>query len=106
MKLALIAIVALFAGAVLGVLITGERSTRIGATMGLVIGAQAGVCLAVEAAAASGDLAPHAADRALASAVRQLRSHVRLESASSQWPMERGDCAAAVARLNDLESRT
>ena len=87
MKLALIATLALFAGAVLGVLLTGERSTRLGATIGLVIGTQA-------------------ADRALATAVRQLRGHARLESASVQWLQERGECAEAVARLTEPESRT
>lgn len=106
MKLALIATLALFAGAVLGVLLTGERSTRLGATIGLVIGTQAGACLAIEAATASGDLSPQAADRALATAVRQLRGHARLESASVQWLQERGECAEAVARLTEPESRT
>ena len=105
-KLALVATLALFAGAVLGVMLTGERSTRLGATLGLVIGAQAGACLAVESAAAAGDLTPAAADRALAGAVRQLRRYARLESATGDWLGDRGDCARAVARLASLEGGT
>ena len=66
---------AAFAGAVLGTVATGGRSTELGMTMGLVIGAQGGVCAAVESARRTGALDDATAVRVLAEAVRRVRFH-------------------------------
>ncbi len=101
MKTAIIAVGALFVGAVLGTVTTGARSTELGMTMGLVIGAQAGVCAAVETARRAGALDGPSASRVLAGAVRRLREIARLETATGQWPAGPEDCQAATARLAD-----
>ena len=104
MKTLIVGTVALFAGAILGTVATGGRSTELGMTMGLVIGAQAGVCMAVEAARRAGALEGPAAVRVLAEAVRRLRSVARLETATGDWPESLEDCPAASARLADAGS--
>ncbi len=101
MKTAIIAVGALFAGAVLGTVTTGARSTELGMTMGLVIGAQAGACVAVETVRQAGALDGPTASRVLAGAVSRLREVARLETATSQWPAGLEDCPAAIARLAD-----
>ena len=99
MKTVMIATVALFAGAVFGTLATGGRSTELGMTVGLVIGAQAGVCVAIESARRAGAFDGATAARVLAGAVRRLRSVARLEAATGDWPASPDDCAATTARL-------
>jgi hypothetical protein len=102
MKTLIIALAGLFAGAVLGTVATGGRSTELGMTMGLVIGAQGGVCAAVESARRTGALDDATAVRVLAEAVRRLRAVARLETATGDWPESLEDCPVASARLADL----
>jgi hypothetical protein len=92
---------ALFAGVVFGTVATGGRSTELGMTMGLVVGAQAGACVAIESAQRAGVLDKSAARRVLAEAVRRLRAFARLETAASDWPEDPEDCPATSERLAD-----
>jgi hypothetical protein len=102
MKTAIIALVALLIGAIIGGIASLGFGVGVGAASGLIMGSQAGACLAVEAAKAQGLIPVGAADRVIAATVEQIknRAHNVPDDAKIKWISGEADCANMISEMD------
>ena len=100
MKTAIIAIVFLLIGGAVGRFLALGFGAGLGAGAGIVVGSQAGACLAVESAKDQGLLSAEQIDQVLAGAIGKIKSKSEpLPDAKFQWVGTEADCAAMIAEL-------
>jgi hypothetical protein len=100
MKTALIAIVFLLIGGAVGGFLALGFGAGMGAGAGIVVGSQAGACLAMESAKDQGLLSAEQIDQVLAGAIGKIKSKAELPpDAEPQWVGTAADCAAMIAEL-------
>jgi len=100
MKTAIIAIVFLLIGGAVGGFLALGYGAGMGAGAGIVVGSQAGACLAMESAKDQGLLSPEQIDQALAGAIGKIKGKAQLPpDAKFQWVGNEADCAAMIAEL-------
>ena len=98
MKTAIIAIVFLLIGGAVGGFLALGYGAGMGA--GIVVGSQAGACLAMESAKDQGLLSAEQIDQALAGAIGKIKGKAQLPpDAKFQWVGNEADCAAMIAEL-------
>jgi hypothetical protein len=102
MKTAVIALAFLLLGAVLGGFAALGFGVSMGTASGLVMGSQAGVCLAIETAKKQGLLSPEAGDRVVVDTVGQIRSRARNlpHDSNIKWAHGEADCAKMTAEMD------
>ena len=106
MKTALIAIVFLLIGGAVGGFLALGFGAGMGAGAGIVVGSQAGACLAVESAKDQGLLSAEQIDQVLAGAIGKIKSKSALPAdAEPQWVGTAADCAAMIAELATAQSQ-
>ena len=106
MKTALIAIVFLLIGGAVGGFLALGFGAGLGAGAGIVVGSQAGACLAVESAKDQGLLSAEQIDQVLAGAIGKIKSKAELPpDAEPQWVGTAADCAAMIAELEAAQSQ-
>ena len=106
MKTALIAIVFLLIGGAVGGFLALGFGAGMGAGAGIVVGSQAGACLAVESAKDQGLLSAEQIDQVLAGAIGKIKSKSELPpDAEPQWVGTAADCAAMIAELATAQSQ-
>ena len=100
MKTAIIAIVFLLIGGAVGGFLALGYGAGMGAGAGIVVGSQAGVCLAVESAKDQGLLSAEQIDQVLAGAVGKIKEKAEPPpDAELRWVGTEADCAAMIAEL-------
>ena len=100
MKTAIIAIVFLLIGGAVGGYLALGYGAGMGAGAGIVVGSQAGACLAMESAKDQGLLSAEQIDQALAGAIDKIKGKAQLPpDAKFQWVGNEADCAAMIAEL-------
>jgi len=100
MKTAIIAIVFLLIGGAIGGYMALGYGAGMGAGAGIVVGSQAGACLAMESAKDQGLLSAEQIDQALAGAIGKIKGKAQLPpDAKFQWVGNEADCAAMIAEL-------
>ncbi len=97
MRTFIIALIALIVGGLLG----GFAALGFGAGAGILVGAQAGACLALETAKDSGFLTAGDIDTILRETVARIRAEAPDDVDQETTPLVRSeaDCAAVVAKL-------
>jgi hypothetical protein len=106
MKTALIAIVFLLIGGAVGGFLALGFGAGLGAGAGIVVGSQAGACLAVESAKDQGLLSAEQIDQVLAGAIGKIKGKAELPpDAEPQWVGTAADCAAMIAELATAQSQ-
>ena len=70
-----------------------------GAGAGIVVGSQAGACLAVESAKDQGLLSAEQIDQCLAGAIGKIKRRRTPAGRRAQWVGTAADCAAMIAEL-------
>ena len=106
MKTALIAIVFLLIGGAVGGFLALGFGAGMGAGAGIVVGSQAGACLAVESAKDQGLLSAEQIDQVLAGAIGKIKSKSELPpDAEPKWVGTAADCAAMIAELATAQSQ-
>lgn len=106
MKSFIIAIVFLVIGAVVGGFVALSIGTGMGAGAGIIVGSQAGACLAVEAAKDQGLLTAEQVDEVLSGAMKKITGGAELPPQAKVVGSE-ADCAKMVAELKDaMRSQT
>jgi hypothetical protein len=106
MKTALIAIVFLLIGGAVGGFLALGFGAGMGAGAGIVVGSQAGACLALESAKDQGLLSAEQIDQVLAGAIGKIKSKSELPpDAEPQWVGTAADCAAMIAELATAQSQ-
>jgi hypothetical protein len=106
MKTALIAIVFLLIGGAVGGFLALGFGAGMGAGAGIVVGSQAGACLALESAKDQGLLSAEQIDQVLAGAIDKIKSKSELPpDAEPQWVGTAADCAAMIAELATAQSQ-
>ncbi len=100
----LIAGICLLIGGMIGGVLALGYGSGLGAATGLVVGSQAGVCMAVTSARDAGMLSPDQADALIADAVRKIREGTSLaEEEDMKWMSSESDCAGMMERINEGE---
>jgi len=100
MKTAIIAIVFLLIGGAVGGYLALGYGAGMGAGAGIVVGSQAGACLALESAKDQGLLSAEQIDQVLAGAIGKIKGKAQLpQDAKRQWVGTEADCAAMIAEL-------
>jgi hypothetical protein len=100
MKTAIIAIVVLLIGGAIGGFLALGYGAGMGAGAGIVVGSQAGACLAMQSAKDQGLLSTEQIDQILAGAIGKIKGKVQLPpDAKFQWVDTEADCAAMISEL-------
>mgnify|MGYP003572963056 FL=1 len=100
MKTAIIAIVFLLIGGAIGGFLAFGYGAGMGAGAGIVVGSQAGACLAVESAKDQGLLSAEQIDQVIGGAIGKIKGKAQLPpDAELRWVGSEADCAAMVAEL-------
>jgi len=100
MKTAIIAIVFLLIGGAIGGYMALGYGAGMGAGAGIVVGSQAGACLAMESAKDQGLLSAEQIDQALAGAIGKIKGKAQVPpDAEFEWVGSEADCAAMIAEL-------
>ena len=100
MKTAVIAIVFLLIGGAVGGFLALGYGAGMGAGAGILVGSQAGACLAVESAKDQGLLGSEQIDQVLAGAIGKIKGKAEPPAdAKLQWVGTEADCAAMIAEL-------
>jgi hypothetical protein len=100
MKTAIIAIVFLLIGGAVGGYLALGYGAGMGAGAGIVVGSQAGACLAMESAKDQGLLSAEQIDQALAGAIGKIKGKAQLQPDTEfEWVGTAADCAAMIAKL-------
>lgn len=100
MKTALIVILSLLVGAVVGGFIALGVGAGLGAGGGLIVGSQAGACMAAETAKEKGMLSAEQIDQIIAATVSKIRGKAEgAESPEITWVASEADCARMIAEL-------
>ena len=100
MKGFLIAVIFLIIGGVAGGLLALGVGTGLGAAGGLIVGSQAGVCFAMEAAKNDGLLTAEQIDKIIADTVGTIRGKSSGDAAKDiEWISSEKDCADMVAKM-------
>jgi len=100
MKTAIIAIVFLLIGGAVGGFLALGYGAGMGAGAGIVVGSQAGACLAMESAKDQGLLSAAQIDQALAGAIGKIKGKAQVPpDAEFEWVGSEADCAAMIAEL-------
>ena len=100
MKTAIIAIVFLLIGGAVGGYMALGYGAGMGAGAGIVVGSQAGACLAMESAKDQGLLSAEQIDQALAGAIGKIKGKAQVPpDAEFEWVGSEADCAAMIAEL-------
>ncbi len=100
MKSFIIALVFLLIGGVVGGFLSLSVGAGMGAGAGLIVGAQAGACLAVESAKDKGLLTAEQIDEVLNGAITRISAGAKLKPEAKLVGSE-ADCAKMVAELQD-----
>jgi hypothetical protein len=96
MKTAIIAIIFLLVGGSVG----GFLALGLGTAAGIVVGAQAGTCLAVETAKEQGLLSVEQIDQVLTGTIGKIKSKSQPQSDPAfEWAASEADCAPIVAEM-------
>lgn len=108
MKTAIVGLVSLLIGAILGGFLALGFGTGMGAASGLVVGSQAGACLAVETARTQGLLSSEEIDRVIAATVDKLREKTRNvpEQANIEWIETGAECERMIAEMDQAPPTT
>ncbi len=100
MKTAIIAIVFLLIGGAVGGYLALGYGAGMGAGAGIVVGSQAGACLAMESAKDQGLLSAEQIDQVLAGAIGKIKGKAQVPpDAEFEWVGSEADCAAMIAEL-------
>jgi hypothetical protein len=100
MKTTIIAIVFLLIGAAAGGFLALGVGAGMGAGAGIVVGSQAGACLAVEAAKGQGMLTAEQVDQVLGEAIGKIKGKSEVPpDAPVQWIGSEADCAKMIAEM-------
>jgi len=100
MKTAIIAIVFLLIGGAVGGYLALGYGAGMGAGAGIVVGSQAGACLAMESAKDQGLLSGEQIDQVLAGAIGKIKGKAQIApDATLQWVGTEADCATMIAEL-------
>jgi hypothetical protein len=100
MKTFIIVILCLIVGGAVGGFLALGYGAGMGVASGLVIGSQAGVCLAVETAREQQLLTDENADQTVSAAIEKIKGRVALPPDSEfQWAGSEADCATMIAEL-------
>lgn len=99
MKTAIIVLVSLIIGGLVGGFLAVGVGAGLGAGAGIVVGSQAGACLAVETAKDQGMLSAGQADQVIAGTVQKLRGKAGDVQGSPDWIGSEADCAKIIADL-------
>jgi hypothetical protein len=100
MRTFIIALICLVVGAAVGAFGAFGLGAGLGAGAGILVGAQAGACLALEAAKDRGLLEPSDVDALIADAASRIRSEAPADTPSDfHLVRSEADCAEMVAKL-------
>lgn len=100
LSVVVIAIVCLLVGTFVGGKMILGTSAGLGVGAGLIVGSQAGVCLAVETAKEQGLLSVEQIDQLIKNTVTKIRAKSNIsETAEFKWLGSEKDCAAMVAKI-------
>ena len=100
MKTAIVAIVFLLIGGAAGGFLALGYGAGMGAGAGIVVGSQAGVCLALESAKDQGLLSAEQVDQVLAGAIGKIKGKAQPPpDAKFQWVGTEAGCAAMIAEF-------
>jgi hypothetical protein len=100
MKTFLIAIVFLIIGAAVGGFLAIGIGAGAGAGAGILVGSQAGACLAVESAKEKGLLTPEQVDEVLGSAIGKIKGKSEPPpDAKLQWVASDADCVKMISEM-------
>ena len=100
MKTAIIAVVFLLIGGVVGGVLALGYGAGMGAGAGIAVGSQAGACLAMESAKDQGLLSAEQIEQVLAGAVDKIKGKAEVPADGEfQWVATEADCAAMIAEL-------
>jgi hypothetical protein len=102
MKTVVIALIFFIIGGVLGGFAALAFGVGFGAASGLVMGTQAGACMAVDAAKNQGLLSGDGADRVIAETVARIKRRAGNvpEQAKMEWVRNAADCARIIADMD------
>lgn len=102
MKTAIIAIVFLLIGAVAGGYLALGVGAGMGAGAGIIVGSQAGACLAVESAKEQGLLTADQIDQVLGGAIGKIKGSAQTPpEANVQWIGSEADCSTMIADMRE-----
>jgi hypothetical protein len=100
LKTPILAIVFLLIGGVLGGFLALGYGAGMGAGAGIVVGSQAGACLAMESAKDQGLLSAEEIEQVLDGAIGKIQGKAQLPpEAKFKWVGTEADCAAMIAEL-------
>jgi hypothetical protein len=100
MKTAIVGIVFLLIGAAVGGFLAFGFGTGMGAGTGILVGSQAGACLAVETAKDKGLLTGEQIDQVLGAAIGKIKGQAEPPpDAPFQWVGSEADCAKMIAEM-------
>jgi len=100
MKTAIVAILFLLIGAAVGGFLAFGFGTGMGAGTGILVGSQAGACLAVETAKDQGLLTGDQIDQVLDAAIGKIKGQAEPPpDAPFQWVGSEADCARMIAEM-------
>ncbi len=100
MKTAIIAILCLLIGGAIGGFLALGVGAGVGAGAGILVGSQAGACLAVESAKDQGLLTAKQVDQILGAAIGKIKGESKPPPDTPfQWVQNEADCAEMVAKL-------
>ncbi len=106
MKTAIIAIVFLLIGGAVGGFLALGYGAGLGAGAGIVVGSQAGACLAMESAKDQGLLSAEQIDQVLVGAIGKIKGKSQLPpDPELQWVGTESDCADMIAELETAAQR-
>jgi len=102
MKTAIVAIVFLLIGAAIGGFLALGVGAGMGAGAGILVGSQAGACLAVESAKDQGLLTADQVDKVLSGAVGKIKGAAEPPpDAPFRWVGGEADCAKMIADMRE-----
>jgi hypothetical protein len=106
-KIAITAIISLIIGAVVGGFLAMGIGAGMGAGAGIIVGSQAGACLAVETAKDKGLLSADESDQVIAGTVGKIKGKAQPpEDVSFQWVGSEADCARMIAEMEQQAAQT
>jgi len=107
MKGFLFAVIFLVVGGAVGGFLTFGVGTGLGAGAGIIVGSQAGVCLAMETAKNDGLLTAEQVDKVIADTINTIRGKSSADAAKDiEWISSEQDCAGMVAKMEEENAKS
>jgi len=107
MKGFLFAVTFLVVGGAVGGFLAFGVGTGLGAGAGIIVGSQAGVCLAMETAKNDGLLTAEQVDKVLADTINTIRGKSSADATNDiEWISSEQDCADIVAKMEEENAKS